>query len=313
MTVRSASAIDLSVDVGPLRLRNPVLAASGTLGYGVEFSEFFDLTRLGGIVAKGLTRHPQRGNPAPRLVETASGMLNAIGLDNAGVDAFLAEKLPALRRFGTAIIANISGHTVDEYAEMAVLLAAAADLAAIEVNVSCPNIREGGIAFGASAERITEITRLVRQAAPRHPVLVKLSPNVTDIVAMAAAAQEGGAHAVCIANTWLGMAIDAERRRPALANVTGGLSGPAIKPLALRMVWQVHRALPELPIIGLGGIMSGVDAAEYLLAGATAVAVGTASLVDPSAAGRVIDGLERYCLRHGVRAARDLTGALEIT
>lgn len=301
---------DLSVTLGPLRLKNPVVTASGTFGYGQEFEDFLDLSRLGGVAVKGLTLHPRRGNPPPRVAETPAGMLNAIGLENVGCAAFIEKKLPHLRRFDTAVIANISGETVEEYATMAGLLAAAEGVHAVEINVSCPNIAVGGIAFGSRPEMITEITRAVRAAAPGTPLLVKLSPNVTDIAAMARAAVEGGADALSVTNTFLGLAIDAERRRPVLGNVTGGLSGPAIKPLALRLVWQVHRALPDVPICGMGGIMTGRDAVEFLLAGATAVAVGTASLVTPTAAVDVLAGIEDYCRRHGVGAVRELTGGL---
>jgi dihydroorotate dehydrogenase (NAD+) catalytic subunit len=306
-----ATAIDMRVALGPLLLKNPVVTASGTFGYGGEFEGFLDLGALGGIAVKGLTLEPRAGNPPPRVAETPAGMLNAIGLENVGCRAFIAEKLPHLRGLDTAVIANISGFTVDEYAQMAGMLAEADGVAAIEINVSCPNIKVGGIAFGSRPETIGEITRAVRGAAPTTPLLVKLSPHVSDIVAVARAAMEGGADALSITNTFLGLAIDAERRRPVLGNVTGGLSGPAIKPLALRLVWDVHRALPDVPICGMGGIMSGTDAVEFLLAGASAVAVGTASLITPTAAVDVLHGIETHCRRHGVNAVRELIGALE--
>jgi len=301
----------MAVDLGPLNLKNPILTASGTFGYGKEFAEFMDLSRLGGVALKGLTLKPRPGNPPPRVAETPAGMLNAVGLENVGCAAFIRDKLPALREFDTKVIANISGETVEEYATMAGMLAESDGVHAIEVNVSCPNIKVGGVAFGSRPEMIREITREVRAAAPNLPLLVKLSPNVTDIVLMARAAMEGGADGLSVINTLLGMAIDVERCRPILANVTGGLSGPAIKPIALRMVWQVHRALPDAPICGMGGIMNGTDAVEFLLAGATAVAVGTASLVTPTAAVDVLEGLEVYCRRHGVDDIHSLIGALQ--
>ncbi len=318
--------MNLLTSLGPLKLKNPVVTASGTFGYGVEFEEFFDLSRLGGVAVKGLTLRPRAGNPPPRIAETPAGMLNAIGLNNVGCAEFIAHKLPLLSRFDTAIIANISGESVEEYAEMAGMLAAAEasgdaaskDVSAggrvhcIEVNVSCPNVKVGGMAFGARAESIREITRAVRSAAPHMPLLVKLSPNVTDIVEMARAAMESGADGLSITNTFLGLAIDVERRCPVLANVTGGLSGPAIKPLALRLVWQVHRALPDAPICGMGGIMTGADAIEFLLAGASAVAVGTASFMNPKAAIDVLEGVEAYCRRHKVEDVRELIGALKV-
>ncbi len=303
--------MNLAVQLGPLKLKNPIVTASGTFGYGVEFEPWLDLSRLGGIAVKGLTLRPRPGNPPPRVAETPSGMLNAIGLNNVGCAEFIREKLPALRRCGAAVIANISGDTVEEYAIMAGTLAAAEGVAAIEINVSCPNLKVGGIAFGSRPGMIREITRAARAAAPRAALLVKLSPNVTDIVEMARAAMESGADGLSVINTLLGIAIDAEKRRPVLANITGGLSGPAIKPVALRMVWQIHRALPEAPICGMGGVMNGTDAVEFLLAGATAVAVGTASFVQPTAAVDTLTGLEDYCRRHGVADVRELIGALK--
>ena len=306
------TTVKLAVALGPLRLKNPVVTASGTFGYGTEFAGFMDLSRLGAIALKGLTLRPRPGNPPPRVAETPAGMLNAIGLENVGCAAFIEKKLPPLRELDTKVIANISGETVEEYATMAGLLAAAEGVHAIEVNVSCPNIKVGGIAFGSRPEMIREITTEVRRAAPKLPLLVKLSPNVTDIVEMARAAVAGGADALSVINTLLGMAIDVERRRPVLGNVTGGLSGPAIKPIALRMEWQVHRALPEMPICGMGGIMSATDAIEFFLAGATAVAVGTASLVTPTAPIDVLNGIEEYCRRHAVDDIHTLIGAMQV-
>ncbi len=302
--------INLEVELGPLSLKNPVVTASGTFGYAQEFEGFMDLSRLGGVAVKGLTLEPRPGNPPPRVAETPAGMLNAIGLENVGVKAFIRDKLPYLRRIDTKTIVNISGSTVEEYATMAGMLAEAGGVHALEINVSCPNIKVGGIAFGSRPDLIREITRAVREAAPRIPLLVKLSPNVTDIVEMARAAVEGGADALSIINTLLGMAIDAERQRPFLGNVTGGLSGPAIKPVALRMVWQVHKALPEVPICGMGGITTSTDAIEFILAGATSVAVGTASLITPTAPVDVLLGIEEYCRRHEIDDIHSLIGAL---
>lgn len=306
------SAPNLAVNLGPVPLKNPVVTASGTFGYGFEFDDFMDLNRLGGIAVKGLTRHPRPGNAPPRIAETPAGMLNAIGLENVGIDGFISKKLPPLRKLDTCIIANISGVTVDEYVQMSAMLAEAEGVGVIEINVSCPNVKVGGIAFGSKPDMIQEITREVKAAAAKIPVLVKLSPNVTDIVEMADAAMNGGADGLAITNTFLGMAIDAERRRPMLANITGGLSGPAIKPLALRLVWQVHQAMPEVPICGMGGIMSGTDAIEFMLAGASTIAVGTASMINPSAAVDVLNEIEVYCQRQGVNNISDLIGALEI-
>jgi dihydroorotate dehydrogenase (NAD+) catalytic subunit len=302
--------INLGVQLGPLALKNPVVTASGTFGYAHEFETFMDLSRLGGVAVKGLTLKPRPGNPPPRVAETPAGMLNAIGLENVGVEAFIRDKLPYLRRIDTKTIVNISGGTVEEYATMAGMLADAEGVHALEINVSCPNIKVGGIAFGSRPDLIREITRAVRQAAPQLPLLVKLSPNVTDIVEMARAAVDGGADALSIINTLLGMAIDVDRRRPLLGNVTGGLSGPAIKPVALRMVWQVHNALPEVPICGMGGIMTGTDAIEFILAGATSVAVGTASLITPTAPVDVLLGIGEYCRRHEIDDIHTLIGAL---
>jgi dihydroorotate dehydrogenase (NAD+) catalytic subunit len=305
------AAVNLAVELGPLRLKNPVITASGTFGYGEEFEDFLDLSALGGITVKGLTLSPRRGNPAPRMVETASGMLNAVGLANIGYREFIEDRLPRLRRLDTAIIANIAGETVGEFAELARAVGGAEGVSALEVNVSCPNLGDGGVTFGSRPDSVHEITRAVRGGAPDRPIFVKLSPNVTDIVEIARAAVDGGADGLSVANTYLGLAIDSERRRPRLGGVTGGLSGPAIKPLTLRLVRDVHRALPAVPIVGIGGIMTGTDAVEYLLAGASAVAVGTASLVNPTAAADVLAGVERHCRRHGVEDIRELIGALE--
>ena len=301
---------DLAVDVGGgLRLKNPVLTASGTFGYGLEFRPFLDLSALGGLVTKGLSPRPRRGTPPPRIAETPSGMLNAIGLQNVGVDAFLAEKLPELRAHDTAVVANVFGETVAEYVEVCAKLDGAAGLAAVELNVSCPNVACGGMVFGQDPVALAEVTRACRRAT-RLPLWVKLSPNVTDIREFARAAEGEGADAVSLVNTFVGMAVDVERRRPVLHNVSGGLSGPAIRPLAVWMTWQVYRTV-KIPIIGIGGILTGHDALEFLLAGASAVQVGTANFIRPDAAVRVVREIEAYLDRHGIATVRELTGALQ--
>jgi dihydroorotate dehydrogenase (NAD+) catalytic subunit len=300
---------DLSVQVGPLRLKNPVLTASGTFGYGGEFAPFVDLGRLGGIVVKGLSARPRKGNPPPRIVETPAGMLNAIGLQNVGIDAFLAEKLPLLRAYDTAVIANVFGETVAGYVEVCARLDGVPGIAAVELNVSCPNVEAGGMAFGTDPAALATVTKAARQAT-RLPLIVKLSPNVRDIRETARAAADAGADAVSLVNTFVGMAVDVERRRPVLANVSGGLSGPAIRPLAVWLTWQVRKAV-AIPIIGMGGIMNAHDALEFILAGASAVQVGTANFVHPDAALRVVRGLESYLAEHGIPALRDLVGALK--
>ncbi|MCH7766216.1 MAG: dihydroorotate dehydrogenase [Acidobacteria bacterium] len=309
--------VDLSVELAPpsagragLRLKNPILVASGTFGYGVEFASLVDLNRLGGIVVKGLSAQPIEGAPAPRLCETPAGMLNAIGLQNIGVRRFIAEKLPALRQYDTAIIANIFGHTVEEYVEVIGQLEQAEGLAAYELNISCPNVKKGGMQFGIDPNLTREVVSAARRAAARRPLMVKLSPNVTDIVALARAAAEAGADALSVANTWTGMAIDLETRRSRLGQPTGGLSGPAIKPLALRMVWEVARAV-RVPVIGLGGIATGADALEFLVAGARAVQVGTANFVQPSAAVRILEEVENYCRKNRIAKVTELCGTLK--
>ena len=300
---------DLSVAVGPLRLKNPVLTASGTFGYGLEFLPFLDLADLGGIVVKGLSPRPRRGNLPERIVETPAGMLNAIGLQNVGVDAFIAEKLPALLKFDVAVVANVFGETVAEYVEVCEKLDAAQGLSAVELNVSCPNVESGGMAFGNDAESLARVTRACRDAT-RLPLIVKLYPNVTDIREMARAAEAGGSDAVSLVNTYVGMAVDVDRRRPVLANVSGGLSGPAIRPLAVWATWQVSRAV-KIPVIGMGGILTARDALEFILAGASAVQVGTANFIHPDAAVRVAQGLAAYLAEHGIDSVRDLVGTLE--
>jgi dihydroorotate dehydrogenase (NAD+) catalytic subunit len=302
---------DPAVELCGRRLANPVLAASGTFGYGLEFAGLVDLDRLGGLVVKGLSREPIAGNPAPRLVETASGMLNSVGLQNVGVRAFVAEKLPALARLRTAVFANVFGYQVDDYVEVLRVLEDAEGLAGYELNVSCPNTKHGGMQFGADPELLAEVVGAARQVVKRRPLIVKLSPNVPDIAVMAQAAEQAGADAISLVNTFVGLAIDARERRPRLGAGFGGLSGPAIKPIALRMVYQAAKAL-KVPVIGMGGIATGEDVAEYLLAGATAVEVGTATFWDPEAPLRVAGEFAKFLRREGIPAARELIGRLQM-
>jgi dihydroorotate dehydrogenase (NAD+) catalytic subunit len=303
--------VDLSVRLGKLELKNPVVTASGTFASGREFADFVDVNRLGAIVTKGVSSEPWLGNASPRIAETASGMLNSIGLQNPGVEAFVARDLAWLAENApaTPVIVNVSGHSVEDYVRVIERLEAEPRVDAYEVNISCPNVDAGGMAFGTSCASAATVTRACR-AVTERTLIVKLSPNVTDIVEIARSVEAEGADALSLINTLLGMAIDAETRRPKLARVVGGLSGPAIKPVALRMVWQVAKAV-RVPIVGMGGVMDATDAIEFLLAGATAVAVGTANFVDPSATMRVVDGLTEYCHRHGVASISDLIGALE--
>jgi len=300
--------LSLETRIGGVRLKNPVTVASGTFGYGREFEDFLDLSRLGAVAVKGLTLQPRAGNRPPRVVETPAGMLNAIGLENVGVERYIQDKLPYLRQFDVAIIVNISGFSIEEYTAQAERLCEtrAADL--IEVNVSCPNVRHGGMAFGADPAMLEQITRAV-VARSTVPVVVKLSPNVTDVAAMARVVEQSGAAAVSLVNTFLAMVIDVETRRPVLGNTTGGLSGPAIRPIAVRMVRDVFRAV-SIPIIGMGGIMTARDALEFIIAGASAVSVGTANFVNPSAAIEVLEGIEDYCRRHQIADIANLTGSL---
>lgn len=297
------------MDIGGLRLKNPVIAASGTFGFGREHSLFFDLNKIGGISVKGLTLKPRQGNKPPRIAETPAGMLNSIGLENPGVKAFIENEIPFLRTYSIAIIANVAGNTMEEYCEMARILSDA-DIDAIELNVSCPNVKAGCVAFGNTPSGIAEITSKVRKYC-RKPLIVKLTPNVANIAEIAAAAEESGADALSLINTLLGMAIDIETRRPVLANNTGGLSGPAIKPVAVRMVYETAQAV-KIPIIGMGGISSGSDAVEFMLAGASAVMVGTAGLVYPDVFIGVIEGIKEYMLKNNMRRVADLTGKLEL-
>ncbi len=300
---------DLGVSIGSLSLNNPIMTASGTFGYAREFESLMNLQRLGAIIVKGISLRPRAGNPPPRIVETACGMLNAIGLQNVGVDLFIQEKLPYLGSLGVPIIVNILGDSLDEYGEISERLAGCAAVSAIEVNISCPNVKKGGVAFGADPGMAAAAARAVREKA-RQPVIVKLSPNVTDVTVIAKAVADAGADAVSLINTLIGMAIDVQRRRPILANVFGGLSGPAIKPVALRMVYQVARAV-TIPVIGIGGIESAEDALEFMLAGATAVQIGTANFVNPRASEDVVDGIEAYARQQGLGSIRELIGALQ--
>ncbi|MXZ70059.1 MAG: dihydroorotate dehydrogenase [Acidobacteria bacterium] len=302
---------DLSIDVGGLRLTNPIIAASGCFGYGVEYAHLVDLASLGGVAVKGLFLEPRDGHPPPRIVETPAGMLNAIGLQGIGVHRFVDEKLPALRDAGATVIVNVCGSTVAEYAELARILSAAEGVAAIEINISCPNINEGGHTFGCSTSGVGDVVRAVR-AATRLPIIPKLTPNVTDIALMARAAEDAGADAVSLVNTFLAMAIDVETRRPLLSNVVGGLSGPAIRPIAVRMVYECREAV-SIPIIGMGGIASARDVAEFLIAGASAVQVGTANFEDPGIWPKLTTGLLEYLERHEFAGVAELVGTVDLT
>lgn len=300
---------DLSVEIAGIKMRNPVMTASGTFGYGEEYSRYVNLESIGGIVTKGLSLKPRAGNPMPRIVETAGGMLNAIGLQNVGIDAFIEEKLPFLRNVNTPVIVNFFGNTEDEYAEMAERLDRIPEVAGLEMNISCPNVKHGGIAFGVDPEAAFGVVKAVRESTIK-PVIVKLSPNVTDIVEMAQACAEAEADALSLINTLTGMAIDLQKRRPVLANVTGGFSGPALKPIALRMVWQVARAV-GIPVIGIGGITNATDALEFLLAGAVAVQIGTANFITPGIAEKIAADMERYLVENRISDVKELIGALE--
>lgn len=304
------NGVDLRTEIGRIRMRNPVMTASGTFGYGREFAKLTDLNRLGAIVVKGVSLKPEKGNPPPRITETACGMLNAIGLENVGVDAFLRDKLPFLKTLNPPVIVNIYGKTVDEYGELARRLSDAEGVAGIEVNISCPNVKTGGIAFGVDPDAARTVTRKVRENTSL-PVMVKLSPNVTDITEIARSAADGGADALSLINTLTGMAVDIDTRRPKIANVTGGLSGPAIKPVALRMVWQVCRSV-SLPVVGIGGITTAADAIEFLIAGASAVQVGTANFINPNAAVEMVDGIRAYMDAHRLSDLTRLIGSLEV-
>ena len=294
-----------------LTIKNPVMTASGTFGYGLEYGDFIDLNRLGGVLVKGTTLHPRQGNPYPRMAETPSGMLNAVGLQNKGVDYFCEHIYPTISGYDTAMIVNVSGSQVEDYIETAEKINALEGIPAIELNISCPNVKEGGMAFGVTCAGAASVVRAVR-AVYDKTLIVKLSPNVTDITEIARAVESEGADSISMINTLLGMAIDAEKRRPVLSTITGGLSGPAVKPIALRMVWQTAQSV-KVPIIGMGGISSAKDAIEFLLAGASAVEVGTYNFVDPSVTTQIVDGIEDYMRRHGFTDINDLIGALQIT
>lgn len=298
----------LNVNIGALKLKNPVLTASGTFGYGEEFADFIDLSRLGGFIIKGTTLNHREGNPYPRMVETPSGMLNAVGLQNKGVDYMIEHIYPRIKDAGSEVIVNVSGATVDDYVAVCEKLAPLDAINAIEVNISCPNVKQGGMAFGTSCSGAAEVTRAVRRAYPKT-VIVKLSPNVTSIDEIAKAVEAEGADSVSLINTLLGMSIDVERQRPHLSTITGGLSGAAVRPVAVRMVWQVAHAV-KIPVVGLGGIMNGRDAIEFMLAGARAIEVGTANFIDPAVTIKIIDYMNDYCERHGVDDINDIVGMI---
>lgn len=301
--------VDLSVKLGKLQMKNPVMTASGTFGYGTEYSDFVDISRIGGIIVKGTTLRERQGNPYPRMAETPSGMLNAVGLQNKGIDYFINHIYPTISHFDTNIFVNVSGSTIEDYIITAEKLNSLEKIPGIELNISCPNVKEGGMAFGTSCLSAAQVVKAVRRVY-QNELMVKLSPNVTDIADIALAVEAEGADSISLINTLLGMAIDAERRKPILSTITGGLSGPAVKPIALRMVWQVAQSV-KIPIIGMGGIMNATDAIEFLLAGATAIQVGTANFIDPSVSIKILEGIEAYLERHGCKSVYEITGALE--
>jgi dihydroorotate dehydrogenase (NAD+) catalytic subunit len=301
---------DLSVNIGALQLKNPVMTASGTFGYGEEFADFVDLSRIGGIIVKGTTLNRREGNPYPRMAETPSGMLNAVGLQNKGVDYFVKNIYPRIKDIDTNMIVNVSGSTIEDYVKTAEIVNELDKIPAIELNISCPNVKQGGMAFGVTAKGAGEVVKAVREAY-KKTLIVKLSPNVTDITEIARAAEASGADSVSLINTMLGMAIDAEKRRPKLSTVTGGMSGAAVKPVALRMVWQVAKAV-NIPVVGLGGIMNWRDAVEFMLAGATAIEIGTANFIDPAITVKVAEGINDYLERHGYKSVKEIIGALEV-
>ena len=302
--------VDQRVHLKGMTLKNPVMTASGTFGFGEEYTDYMDLARIGGIIVKGTTIRHREGNPYPRMAETPSGMLNAVGLQNKGVDYFVNTIYPRIKSFDTAILVNVSGSTVKDYMETADRIQELDKIPGIELNISCPNVKEGGMAFGTSAAGAANVVKAVRSVYHKH-LMVKLSPNVTDITEIAKAVEGAGADSVSLINTLLGMAIDAEKRKPSLSTITGGLSGPCVKPIALRMVWQTAKAV-NIPVIGLGGISSATDAIEFLLAGASAIQIGTANFVDPAISVLVAEGIEAYCQRHGFKSVMELTGALLI-
>lgn len=299
---------NLEVNIGALKLKNPVLTASGTFGYGEEFADFIDLNRLGGFIVKGTTLNHREGNPYPRMAETPSGMLNAVGLQNKGVDYFIEHIYPRIEHLDTEIMVNVSGASVADYTEVCHRLTQCPRIHAVEVNISCPNVKQGGMAFGTTCEGAAEVTRVVRKAWP-GTLIVKLSPNVTSIADIARAVEAEGADAVSLINTLLGMAIDVERRRPYLSTITGGLSGPAVRPVAVRMVWQVAKAV-GIPVVGLGGIMNARDALEFIMAGATAIEVGTANFIDPAVTVKIVDGINEYLDRHNLPDLASIRGII---
>lgn len=300
--------VDLSVKLGNLELPNPVMTASGTFGYGLEYADLTALPSLGAIIVKGTTLEPRTGNPYPRMAETPSGMLNAVGLQNKGVDYFISRIWPEIKDSGVKIIVNVSGARVEDYAECASRLSALDGLEAIELNISCPNVKQGGMGFGTTCSGASEVVAAVRKAWPRH-LMVKLTPNVTSIVDISKAAEDAGADSVSLINTLLGMAVDVERRRPVLSTVTGGLSGPAVRPVAVRMVWQVAKAV-SIPVVGLGGITCGRDALEFIMAGASAVQIGTYNFVDPCCAERTVDEIRQFCLSHSISSLSEIRGII---
>jgi dihydroorotate dehydrogenase (NAD+) catalytic subunit len=300
----------LAVEIAGIKMKNPVMPASGTFGYGEEYAPYFDLGRLGAIVTKGLSLNPKAGNPTPRIAETTSGMLNAIGLQNVGIEAFLADKVAYYQNFDVPVIANFFGNTLEEYGEVARRLSDIPEITAVELNISCPNVKQGGIVFGTDLRAAAQVVALVRKALNK-PLIVKLTPNVTDITVIARAAEEAGADAISCINTLTGMAIDVKTRRPKIANRTGGLSGPAIRPVAVRMVHQVVQAV-KIPVIGIGGITCARDALEFLIVGARAVQVGTANFIDPGVMPDIIDGLEAFCREEGIADINDLIGSLQL-
>lgn len=300
--------VNLNVNIGNIALKNPVLTASGTFGYGEEFSDFIDLNKLGGFIVKGTTLNHREGNPYPRMVETPSGMLNAVGLQNKGVDYFIDQIYPRIKDIDSQIIVNVSGASIDDYVAVCEKLAPLDNINAIEVNISCPNVKQGGMAFGTTTEGAAQVTKAVRKAYPKT-LIVKLSPNVTSIADIAKAVETEGADSVSLINTLLGMAIDIERQRPYLSTITGGLSGAAVRPIAVRMVWQVAKAV-NIPVIGLGGIMNGRDAIEFMLAGASAIQVGTANFIDPTVTLKIIDFMNEYCDRHNIKDINEIIGKI---
>lgn len=302
--------VNETIQLKGLTLKNPVMTASGTFGYGEEYADFIDLTKIGGILVKGTTLNHREGNPYPRMAETPSGMLNAVGLQNKGIDYFIETIYPRIKDIDTNIIVNVSGSTIEDYCAVAEKVNALENIPAIELNVSCPNVKQGGMAFGVTCAGIEQVVTAVRKVYGKH-LMVKLSPNVTNIAELAMSAEASGADSVSLINTMLGMAIDAETRRPKLSTITGGLSGACVKPVALRMVWQVSKAV-KIPVIGLGGISSATDAIEFMLAGASAIEIGTANFIDPAITVKVAQGIVEYCERHGFKNVSDLTGAMEV-